>query len=356
MVPPKRWTINLGVLRLVGSEEWRLVGRGPVRPVIETEVFICSTGCGATSRGPVQKPDLDEVWLIEFFYGVFFFAYGGRKRTEPDGSTSELVDDRHQQLSVNLIQTVGVYFHSIERISRHFLRDMAVIDHLGDVADPSQQTVRNSGSSARPPRDLVSSGSVDLRFQYVGRTGHDYLQILDRIEIEVQWYAESASQRGADQPGSSRRPNQREFWKLQFDRPRRRALPDDDIELVVFHRRVKYFLDGRTESMYFVDEQNVALGQIGQERREVARLLNDGSGCSLDLAPHLVRDNVREGRLAKTRRAVEQNVIQRLASVPSGLNEDRKVLFRFLLAYVFAQPLGAQTQLELLLLRARGAP
>ena len=56
-----------------------------------------------------------------------------------------------------------------------------------------------------------------------------------------------------------------------------RPLADNEIELEILHRRIQHFLDRRAEAMDFVDEQDVALFEIGQQRGEIAGFCNDGT-------------------------------------------------------------------------------
>ena len=58
---------------------------------------------------------------------------------------------------------------------------------------------------------------------------------------------------------------------------------------------------------------------------------------------HLAGDNARERRFAQTRRAVEQNVIERIPPLPGGLNVDVQAVLHRLLSHVFTQGFGAET-------------
>ena len=49
------------------------------------------------------------------------------------------------------------------------------------------------------------------------------------------------------------------FGRLDLHRARRRPFADDQVELVILHRRIEDFLDRRIEAMDLVDEEDVAL-------------------------------------------------------------------------------------------------
>jgi len=51
---------------------------------------------------------------------------------------------------------------------------------------------------------------------------------------------------------------------------RRRALADDDVELVVLERGVEFFFKHRLHAVNLVEEQYLAFAQIGKDRSEVA--------------------------------------------------------------------------------------
>ena len=68
--------------------------------------------------------------------------------------------------------------------------------------------------------------------------------------------------------------DEREARQVQPHAAGVRPLVDDDVELEVLHRRVEVFLDGLLEAVDFVDEQHVALLEVGQQAGEVAGLLD----------------------------------------------------------------------------------
>ena len=104
-----------------------------------------------------------------------------------------------------------------------------------------------------------------------------------------------------------------------------RALADDDVELEVFHRRVEDFLDRRRHAVDLVDEEHFALGEIGQDGREVARTFDHRSGGRPHRDAELVADHVRERRLAEARRSVEQHMVERFAAPLGGRNRHLQI-------------------------------
>ena len=108
-----------------------------------------------------------------------------------------------------------------------------------------------------------------------GAARDDALQLLGRIEIEPDRNAEPVAQRRGQEPGAGRRADQGELGEIDLHRARRRPRADDEVELEILHRRIKDFLDRRIEAVDLVDEQDVARLEIGELRREIARLGDD---------------------------------------------------------------------------------
>ena len=94
--------------------------------------------------------------------------------------------------------------------------------------------------------------------------------------------------------------------------------------------------------MDLVHKQDVSLVEVCQQRRQIAWLFNGRAGGDTDVDPHLLSDDACQGRLAQSRRAVEQNMVQRFLPLPGGLNEDAQILLGLFLTDVLRQGLGPQ--------------
>ncbi len=105
--------------------------------------------------------------------------------------------------------------------------------------------------------------------------------------------------------------------------------------------------------MDLVDEQHVAILEIGEQRRQIARFGDDGAGSGAKSHPQLARDDLRERGLAEPRGAEEEDMIERLAARLGGLDEHPEIFTRGALADEFVEPLGAQRGVDILGL-ARG--
>ena len=77
--------------------------------------------------------------------------------------------------------------------------------------------------------------------------------------------------------------------------------------------------------MDFIDEQNIMRFQIGKERSQVAGLGNDGAWGGAEIDTHFPRDNLRQRRFTQTRRAKEQDMIERIAARARRFNENPQI-------------------------------
>ena len=87
--------------------------------------------------------------------------------------------------------------------------------------------------------------------------------------------------------------------------------------------------------------------EVGQDRREVAGLLEHRPRCGADRRAELVADDVCQRRLAKTRRPVQQDVIERFATLQRGGNRHLQVLADAVLTDVVVQRARTKPRLVL---------
>ncbi len=98
--------------------------------------------------------------------------------------------------------------------------------------------------------------------------------------------------------------------------------------------------------MNFVDEQYVVGFEIGEERGEVARALEHGSGRLPQIHAHFTRDDMRERGLAEARRPEQQYVIERFRAALRGFNKDFELAAHLFLPDIFFELARAQRAFE----------
>lgn len=106
--------------------------------------------------------------------------------------------------------------------------------------------------------------------------------------------------------------------------------------------------------MDLVEEEDLALLEGGQDRREVARVLDGGAAGDADGGFHLGRDDHREGGLAQTGGAGEQHVVGGGAARACRAQDEVELLADLLLTDELAEVLGPQGGLDGLLLTVGG--
>ena len=172
------------------------------------------------------------------------------------------------------------------------------------------------------------------------------VEVVLLVEVEPVGRAEPVAERARDPAGPRRRADDRERLEAQPQAPRARALADHHVERVVLHRRVEDLLDGAVEAVDLVDEEDVALVERGEDRREVAGPLDGRPARVADVDAELAGDDRGEGRLAEAGRAVQQDVVRRLSPALRRREQDREVGLDLALADVFVEASAAGARLD----------
>ena len=198
-----------------------------------------------------------------------------------------------------------------------------------------------------------SGGHADA--EHAGAAVDDQLEFRRGIEIEPHRNAEAVAQRIGQEARAGGRADQGERREVDLDRARRRPFADDEVELEILHGGIEDFLHRRIEPVDLVDEEHVALFEIGEQRREVAGLGDHRAGGRAEIDAELAGDDLRQRGLAEARRADQQHVVERLAAALRRRDEDAEVRARLLLADEFGQPLRPQRGLGGVFLAMLGA-
>ena len=100
--------------------------------------------------------------------------------------------------------------------------------------------------------------------------------------------------------------------------------------------------------MNLVEEEHLALAQVGEDGSQVALNLQRRAGGLLEADVELIGDDGGEGGFAQARRPKEEHVIERLAAGFGGFKGDGELLFGFGLADEFSEPTRAQFEFKTL--------
>jgi hypothetical protein len=126
----------------------------------------------------------------------------------------------------------------------------------------------------------------------------DEAQFLFGVELQAQQDAEARAQRRLSRPGRVVAP-MKVKGDLHHVGARRRALADDDVELVVLERGVELFFEHRLHAVNLVEEEHLALAQVGEDGGQVALDLQGRAGGLLEADVELVGDDGGQRGLAQ---------------------------------------------------------
>ena len=214
------------------------------------------------------------------------------------------------------------------------------VAHLGDVADAPQDPVRDPRRPARAAGDLVGGVVLDLDAEDAGRAPDDRAELGRLVVAEPERHPEAVAQRRRQEARAGRRADERERRQVERQRPRRGALPEDDVEPEVLERRVEDLLDRAVEPVDLVDEEDVARLERRQDRRDVL-LLERRAGDGAQADAELLADDLGQRRLAEARRPDEEDVVERLAAGLRGVERDPELLLDPLLPDELVEPARA---------------
>src|SRR5580692_4965517 len=124
------------------------------------------------------------------------------------------------------------------------------------------------------------------------------------------------------------------------------ALADDEVYAKIFHGGVEDFFHRGLQAMDFVQKEDFFGFQRGENRGEVAFAFEQRAGAGFDGDLQFVGDDLGQRGFPKTRRAVQQDVIEGFSATACGFDGDRNVFLYALLADVFVKALGADASLD----------
>ena len=174
------------------------------------------------------------------------------------------------------------------------------------------------------------------------------LQIRHVIELQALHDAEAVAQRRSQRAGARGGTDQRKRRQVELDGARRRAFADHNIQLIIFHRRIEHLFHHRRETVDLINKQHVVRFEIGQHRRQIARLLQHRAGGGAQIDAHLIGDNIGQRGFPQPRRAENQQVIQRIAAQFRRLDENFHLLAHLRLAHILREQLRADSAVEIL--------
>src|SRR5438270_265790 len=285
-----------------------------------------SRGGGHPPSGrPLEHAELQQERLVDVLDGLRFLTDADGERGEADGPAAEAPAHGVENGAVDLVEAVLVDTEESEARMRRRFRHDAVAPHLCIVADTPEQAVGDTGRATRSSGDLGGALFLETHTEDARSAQDNGLQVGRRVEVEPSDEPEPVSQRTGDQAGTCRGPDQREPGDIEPDRSGRRSLADHDVELEVLHRRIQHLFHGPAEAVDLVDEENVALVEVGEESSEVACPFESRPRRDPETNFHLVGDDAGQRRLPEARRSCKQRVVDRFATLAGRAEQDLHV-------------------------------
>src|SRR4029077_18224669 len=141
------------------------------------------------------------------------------------------------------------------------------------------------------------------------------LHFFGTVIIEARSHSKTRAQRRAYHSSACRRTDEGKFWQLQSQTARLWPLVDDNVEAIIFHRRIKILFDRGLEPMDLVNKENVAFFQTREQPRQLARFFNDRPAGIFNVRIHFARNDVGQRGFAETRWPAEQNVLENVMAL-----------------------------------------
>ncbi len=144
--------------------------------------------------------------------------------------------------------------------------------------------------------------------------------------------AETRSKRRRQQAAPCRCAYKGERRQRQLNASRSGAFVYHYVNAVILHRRIEIFLHYGTQTVDLVDKQNVVLLQRGQDSGQIVRFVENRSGGNLEPYTELIGYDARECRFPESGRAMEQQVVQCLATHTRRGDKHFQVLYNLVLS------------------------
>jgi hypothetical protein len=274
----------------------------------------------------------DEKGFVDFLEGGGVFANRDGEGGKSDGASREFVDHDLEDALVHFVEAVFVDLDHFEGGLGGGSGDGAIGSDLNVVADPAEEVVGDAGGAPGAGGYDRSALSLDLEFEDLGGALDNDGKLFVGVVVEPIDEAEAGAEGGGEHAGAGGGADEGEFRKLELDGAGGGAGVDDDIEPEVFHGGVEVFLDGGVEAVNFVDEEDVAALEVGEDSGEVARFLDLGAGGGVQGGADGAGDDVGESSFTQPGRAREEDMFKNVIAAFGRGDHEHEALGNFFLA------------------------
>ena len=145
------------------------------------------------------------------------------------------------------------------------------------------------------------------------------------IILQMALDAETGPERRSQQAAAGRSADERERTQGNLHATGTRTLVDHDIDAIVFHGRIEILFHNGAQAVDFVNKEHVSFFKGSQQSGQVTRFVENRSGSNLQVDTQFRSDDMGQRGLAQARRAVEQDMVERLAPEQRRFHEDLEV-------------------------------
>src|ERR1700733_5778858 len=298
-----------GTFRAVSTlrEEDLALTKQPRLPArfIQSKMFVSQRRGHAAALRAVQQAQLHQVRLVDFLDRILLFAQRSGDRAQTHRAPCIFLNNSEQQIAVHFVQPMIVHTQHRQRIAGYANINVSLRAYFSKIPHTPQQSIRHARRPPAAARNFRRSRLVHSYSRNHRRTMRDEQQVFWRIKFQPVHNSKPRTQRRHDQSGARRRANQRELIQLIGMHARPGPLPDNQIHAKILHRGIQNFLQRRLQAMNLIQKEKILRLERCKDRRQVAFLLQQRPRTHFDRRTHLVRQNLRQGRLSQARRPVQ---------------------------------------------------
>ena len=227
---------------------------------------------------------------------------------------------------IHLIEPGFINIESEQAVIGQFARNGIHFSDISEIAEAQQKPICNARCTSGASRDFVHGVFVNGDLKQMSGMTDDQSELVFFVIIESGDMAKPVSQRACKEAASRRGANERKSFEWHFDTSSLRPSTDEKIEREIFHGGVEIFFDDGIESMNFVDEEDIAFIERGQDTGEVAFFLNSRSAGLHDIDAQFVSADACERCFTEARRSTEQKMAERLLPHACSLDKDANII------------------------------
>jgi hypothetical protein len=158
-------------------------------------MLVRPRGRAPSARGSRHEAFLQEIRLDDVFERFGIFGEGSGDGSNAGRTAAVLLDDRAQECAVKPIETELVDAFALQRLFGDRRSDVAIRADFCEIANASQEAVRDTWRAAASPRDGSRSGGFNRYAQDARRATNDPLELSDGVVVEMVHDAEALAQR-----------------------------------------------------------------------------------------------------------------------------------------------------------------